>query len=170
MSATPSHINTLVTPPRPQQYSATDAIQNGRATIRPVGNTRAEFESLSPPPPSLYQHPKLSKPKTTTKSGQAGGTVNQEHEHAQAEETKLRTKGTGFENVATSSTLTADDDPILTPQEAAWYLRISASLLRHARTGKIKAFHVGKLWRFRKSWLDEYAQSSVSFFRHPCRE
>jgi excisionase family DNA binding protein len=97
--------------------------------------------------------------------------VTQEHEHSQDEKSGLCTNGSTVERIAKSATLAVDDDPVLTPKEAAQYLRISvASLLRHTRTGEIKAFHVGKLWRYRKSWLDEYARSSVSFFRHPCRE
>ncbi len=97
--------------------------------------------------------------------------MNQEREHSQLEKKELRTNDQAADGVATSRVPAVDDDPVLTPQEAAQYLRISvASLLRHTRTGEIKAFHVGKLWRYRKSWLDEYAQSSVSFFRHPCRE
>ena len=46
MSAKPSHMNNLDTPFRLQQYSATNVIQNGRASIRPVGDTSAEFEPL----------------------------------------------------------------------------------------------------------------------------
>lgn len=97
--------------------------------------------------------------------------MNQEHEHSQKEKTELRTNCLAVESIPASRMLAVDDDPVLTPQEAAQYLRISvASLLRHTPTGEIKAFRVGKLWRYRKSWLDEYSRSSVSFFRHPCRE
>jgi excisionase family DNA binding protein len=46
MSAKPSHINALGTPLRLQQYSATDVIQNGRASIRPVSNSNTDFEPL----------------------------------------------------------------------------------------------------------------------------
>lgn len=46
MSAKPSHMNTLGTPLRLQQYSAPNVIQHGRASIRPVGDTSAEFELL----------------------------------------------------------------------------------------------------------------------------
>lgn len=46
MSAKPSHINTLITPPRLQQYSATEVTQDGRASVRPAGNVTAQFEPL----------------------------------------------------------------------------------------------------------------------------
>jgi excisionase family DNA binding protein len=62
-------------------------------------------------------------------------------------------------------------DVIMTPDEGARYLRISvATLLRGSRLGEIPGFHVGKLWRYRKSALDDWMQSKVSFFRHPCRK
>jgi excisionase family DNA binding protein len=64
-----------------------------------------------------------------------------------------------------------EEDPIMTPAEAARYLRISvATLLRRSRSGEIPGFRVGKLWRYRKSQLDEWMRSKVSFFRHPCRK
>ena len=62
-------------------------------------------------------------------------------------------------------------DSVLIPREAAQYLRISvATLLRHSRTGEIPGHPVGKLWRYRKSELDEWLRRKVSFFRHPCRK
>jgi len=60
---------------------------------------------------------------------------------------------------------------LFTPLEAAAYLRISvATLLRRSRTLEIPGVRVGKLWRYRKSDLDEWLASKVSFFRHPCRK
>ena len=60
---------------------------------------------------------------------------------------------------------------LLTPSEAAVYLRISvATLLRRSRTLEIPGVRVGKLWRYRKLDLDEWLASKVSFFRHPCRK
>ena len=60
---------------------------------------------------------------------------------------------------------------VLTPLEAATYLRISvATLLRRSRTLEIPGVRVGKLWRYRKSDLDEWLASKVSSFRHPCRK
>jgi excisionase family DNA binding protein len=60
---------------------------------------------------------------------------------------------------------------LLTPLEAAAYLRISvATLLRRSRTLEIPGVRVGKLWRYRKLDLDEWLSSKVSFFRHPCRK
>jgi excisionase family DNA binding protein len=62
-------------------------------------------------------------------------------------------------------------DPIMTPSEAAVYLRISvATLQRLSRSSAVPGFHVGKLWRYRKSALDEWMRSNVSSFRHPCRK
>ena len=63
------------------------------------------------------------------------------------------------------------NDLLLTPLEAAAYLRISvATLLRRSRAGEIPGVRVGKLWRYRKSDLDEWLASKVSSFRHPCRK
>lgn len=60
---------------------------------------------------------------------------------------------------------------ILTPLEAAAYLRISvATLLRRSRTLEIPGVRVGKFWRYRKSDLDDWLASKVSSFRHPCRK
>jgi excisionase family DNA binding protein len=62
-------------------------------------------------------------------------------------------------------------EPLLTSREAASLLQINiATLQRMARSGLLPAIKIGKLWRFRKSQLDEWLRSTVSFFRHPCRE
>lgn len=73
---------------------------------------------------------------------------------------------------STESAHAGGSDAIMTPQEAAEYLRISiATLLRGSRLGEIPGFQVGKkLWRYRKFLLDEWAHSKVSSFRHPCRK
>ena len=63
------------------------------------------------------------------------------------------------------------DCPLLTTEEAAALLKIGpATLQRLARAGKIPALKIGKLWRYRKSDLDEWLKSRVSSFRHPCRK
>ena len=53
---------------------------------------------------------------------------------------------------------------LLTSREAAEYLKISrATLQRLSRAGEIPAIRIGKLWRYRKSDLDAWADSQVSF-------
>ncbi len=48
-----------------------------------------------------------------------------------------------------------DDDRLLTPQEAADYLRVSLrTIRRHLAAGTIRGRRVGKLWRIRKADLD----------------
>jgi excisionase family DNA binding protein len=65
----------------------------------------------------------------------------------------------------------AQNQALMTPQEAAQYLRISvATLQRLSRFGEIPGIHIGKLWRYKKSDLDEWLASKVSSFRHPCRK
>ena len=62
-------------------------------------------------------------------------------------------------------------EPLLDTNDAAGYLRIDPmTLQRMARAHLVPAYKVGKLWRFRRSELDEWLSSKVSFFRHPCRE
>jgi excisionase family DNA binding protein len=62
-------------------------------------------------------------------------------------------------------------EPLMDSMEAARLLKINPyTLQRMARAGIVPAVKVGKLWRYRKSLLDEWLQSKVSFFRHPCRE
>jgi excisionase family DNA binding protein len=46
---------------------------------------------------------------------------------------------------------------IMTSQETADYLKITLDYLyRIARRGEIPAFHIGDLWRFRKSEIDQW--------------
>jgi excisionase family DNA binding protein len=62
-------------------------------------------------------------------------------------------------------------EPLIDSHEAAALLKIDPmTLQRMARAGEAPAIKVGKLWRFRKSALDEWLASKVSFFRHPCRK
>jgi excisionase family DNA binding protein len=62
-------------------------------------------------------------------------------------------------------------EPLLDSADVATLLKIDPmTLQRMARSGALPAFKVGKLWRFRKSDLDEWVKSRVSFFRHPCRK
>jgi excisionase family DNA binding protein len=69
---------------------------------------------------------------------------------------------------------TAESDQnqtLMTPQEASEYLRISvATLQRLSRSREIPGIHIGKLWRYKKSTLDQWLLSKVSSFRHPCRK
>jgi excisionase family DNA binding protein len=63
------------------------------------------------------------------------------------------------------------EDLLMVPGEAANYLRISvATLLRFSRNSEIPGVRIGKLWRYRKSALDEWVRSKVDSFRHPCRK
>jgi excisionase family DNA binding protein len=62
-------------------------------------------------------------------------------------------------------------DSLIDSDETAALLKINpATLQRMARSGQVPAIKVGKLWRFRKSQLDEWLQSKVLSFRHPCRK
>jgi excisionase family DNA binding protein len=62
-------------------------------------------------------------------------------------------------------------EPLLDSVEAAELLKIDPmTLQRMARLEQIPGFKVGKLWRFRKSDLDEWLKSRLSSFRHPCRK
>ncbi|RMF92161.1 MAG: DNA-binding protein [Candidatus Schekmanbacteria bacterium] len=52
---------------------------------------------------------------------------------------------------------------ILTLKEVAEYMRVNtATIYRLVRTGKIPAFRVGNRWRFRKTSIDEWLNSSES--------
>jgi excisionase family DNA binding protein len=62
-------------------------------------------------------------------------------------------------------------EPLLDTNEAARLLKINRyTLQRMARSNQIPAIKIGKLWRFRKSALDQWVQSKLSSFRHPCRK
>ncbi len=48
-----------------------------------------------------------------------------------------------------------DDETLMTPREAAEYLRVSLrTIRRHLAAGTIRGRRVGKLWRIRKADLD----------------
>lgn len=54
-------------------------------------------------------------------------------------------------------------EPLLDSDEAAALLRIHPKTLqRMAREGKIAAVHIGKLWRFRASVLNEWLESKLA--------
>lgn len=62
-------------------------------------------------------------------------------------------------------------EPLLDSTEASRLLNINPyTLQRMARAGEAPGIKVGKLWRFRKSDLDEWLRSRVNFRRHPCRK
>jgi excisionase family DNA binding protein len=61
-------------------------------------------------------------------------------------------------------------EPVLNTQEAAALLQIHPKTLqRMARQGRVPAFRIGDLWRFRASELDEWLRSGVCSNRHSCR-
>ena len=69
-----------------------------------------------------------------------------------------------------TSKLSADFEPVLDTNEAAGLLKIHPKTLqRMARSGRVPAFRIGDLWRFRASALDEWLRSEVSCKRHSCR-
>jgi excisionase family DNA binding protein len=97
--------------------------------------------------------------------------LNQDRDLSRNDTNDNRANAETLEGEAMGSAQAGEEDPIMTPAEAARYLRISvATLQRLSRSGEIPGFHVGKLWRYRKSALDEWMCSKVSFFRHPCRK
>ncbi|MFH1731741.1 MAG: response regulator [Planctomycetota bacterium] len=54
----------------------------------------------------------------------------------------------------------ADDDDVLDADGAAQYLKINVQTVRRlARAKEIPAFRVGGAWRFRKTWLDRWAEA-----------
>jgi len=61
-------------------------------------------------------------------------------------------------------------EPVLNSEEAAALLQIHPKTLqRMARQGRVPAFRIGDLWRFRASELDEWLRSGVCSNRHSCR-
>ena len=124
------------------------------------------------PPLSLYQHTRVSSLKNasfdTTKSTMEDELNKPTVENNIQETDAAKVSASSEEKPIQSGT---DDDPIMTPKEAAKYFRISvATLLRKSRESTIPGFRVGEAWRYRKSELDERLRSNVSFFRHPCRK
>jgi len=54
----------------------------------------------------------------------------------------------------------ADDNDVLDANGAAQYLKINVQTVRRlARDKEIPAFRVGGAWRFRKTWLDRWAEA-----------
>ena len=54
--------------------------------------------------------------------------------------------------------------------EAAEYLRIHPrTLTRLAKRGEVPSIHIGRLWRFRRSDLDDWLTSKVNSVSYPCR-
>jgi excisionase family DNA binding protein len=55
-----------------------------------------------------------------------------------------------------------EEKEVLTPKEAANYLRISQSALyRYMRNKQIPCFKVGNRWRFKKSVLDKWIEKEM---------
>jgi excisionase family DNA binding protein len=65
---------------------------------------------------------------------------------------------------APSSTVQEDGfEPLLDSEEAAALLKIHPKTLQKlARQGEVAAIHIGKLWRFRASALDEWVKKIAS--------
>jgi len=63
-------------------------------------------------------------------------------------------------------------EPILTSEQAAAYLQIHPKTLqRMARQGRVPAYRIGDLWRFRASELEAWlASTMICSNRHSCRE
>jgi len=60
--------------------------------------------------------------------------------------------------------------PIWNSCEAAEYLRIHPrTLTRMARRGEIPSIQIGRLWRFRRTDLDDWLTSKVNSVSYPCR-
>lgn len=54
-------------------------------------------------------------------------------------------------------------EPLLDSEEAAALLKIHPKTLQKlARNGEVSAIHIGKLWRFRASSLDEWVKKIAS--------
>lgn len=64
----------------------------------------------------------------------------------------------------------ANFEPVLNSHEAAALLQVHPKTLqRMARQGRLPAFRIGDLWRFRASELDEWLRSAICSNRHSCR-
>lgn len=63
-------------------------------------------------------------------------------------------------------------EPTLTSEQAAAFLKIHPKTLqRMARQGRIPAYRIGDLWRFRASELEAWlASTMICSNRHSCRE
>lgn len=70
-----------------------------------------------------------------------------------------------FEAPHTLSSAVHDEgfEPLLDSEEAAALLKIHPKTLQKlARSGEVAAIHIGKLWRFRASALDEWVKRIAS--------
>ncbi len=73
----------------------------------------------------------------------------------------MRSRLIAIKGWETFETLTSDDEPeILTPQEAADFLRVPLlTVQRQAKAGRLPGRRVGKEWRFSRSTLQEWIAS-----------
>jgi len=63
-----------------------------------------------------------------------------------------------------------DPGSVWTSDEAAQYLRINPrTLTRMARRGEIPSIQIGRLWRFRRTDLDDWLTSNINSVSYPCR-
>lgn len=75
---------------------------------------------------------------------------NGNHSHAEEQQEPSALREDGFE-------------PLLDSEEAAALLKIHPKTLQKlARNGEVAAIHIGKLWRFRASALDEWVKKIAS--------
>jgi excisionase family DNA binding protein len=75
---------------------------------------------------------------------------NGNHSHAEEPQESFALRKDGFE-------------PLLDSEEAAALLKIHPKTLQKlARNGEVAAIHIGKLWRFRASALDEWVKKIAS--------
>ncbi len=66
--------------------------------------------------------------------------------------------------------IATDFEQVLDSKDAASLLKIHPKTLQKmAREGKVPAFRIADLWRFRASELDTWLRSVVRFDGHSCR-
>ena len=66
--------------------------------------------------------------------------------------------------------ISTDFEPVLDSKAAAGLLKIHPKTLQKmAREGRVPAFRVADLWRFRASELDTWLRTDVRFDSHSCR-
>lgn len=69
----------------------------------------------------------------------------------------------GSQKELTSTICESSFEPLLDSEQAAALLNIHPKTLQKlARRGEISAIHIGKLWRFRASALDEWVRKIAS--------
>ena len=75
---------------------------------------------------------------------------NRNHSHSEVQQASSALREDGFE-------------PLLDSEEAAALLKIHPKTLQKlARNGEVAAIHIGKLWRFRASALDQWVKKMAS--------